>query len=280
MELLQAKHQRVLGILREFERAVVAFSGGVDSTLLAKLARDVLGRDRVLAVTADSPSLAREDLQDAIQVARQLDLVHAVVRTAEVDDPAYQANARTRCYFCKQELFEVLGALARERGIPVVLYGAIGDDRHEDRPGEQAARERGIRAPLQEAGLEKFDVRELSRALGVPNWNRPQNACLSSRIPHGQEVTAEKLQRIESAESFLRAQGFHQVRVRHDGAHARIEVGAEEVGRFADAQLRLGVTQAFERLGFATVGVDRRGYRPGGAQQAADEILLTAIGSC
>ena len=280
MESLQTKHQRVLSSLREFERAIVAFSGGVDSTLLAKLARDVLGRERALAVTADSPSLAREDLDAAVRTARQLDLQHLVVRTAEVNNPAYQANPRDRCYFCKQELFDVLGALARERGVAVVLYGAIGDDRHDDRPGEQAARERGIRGPLQEAGLEKWEVRELSRALGLPNWDLPQNACLSSRVPHGQEVTVEKLRQVEAAEGFLRAQGFRQVRVRHDGHHARIEVGSEEVGRFSDAQLCVAVAQQFEQLGFVTVGVDRRGYRAGGADIAADEVPLDAICKC
>ncbi len=277
---LYAKRDRAAAILRGWERVLVAFSGGVDSTLLARMALDVLGPSRVLAVTADSPSIARDDLEAAVRTAAQLGLEHLVVRTEEVDDPVYRANTPGRCYICKQTLFIALEVLASTRGIPAVLYGAIGDDRSEDRPGEQAARARGVRAPLQEAGLEKWEVRELARALGLPNWDRPQNACLSSRIPHGQDVTAAKLRQVEAAESFLRAQGFRQVRVRHEGAHARIEVGEEEVRRFADARVRQSVAAELERLGFQTVGVDRRGYRAGGANAAADEVLLTAIGTC
>lgn len=269
--VLHEKGERVKRFLAGFERVVVAFSGGVDSTLLAKFARDILGKANALAVTADSPSLAREDLKEACRLAQELDLEHLVITTKELENPAYQANSATRCYFCKRELFEELEELARARQIPLILYGAIGGDLLAERPGQQAALESGVRAPLQEVGLDKREVRELARAIGLPNWDRPQNACLSSRIPHGLEVTQRKLSQIEQAEAFLRTQGFRQVRVRHLGRRARIEVGVEEVARFEDSRLCGEVARHFQALGFDTVSVDRHGYRPGGADHRPDD---------
>lgn len=264
---LQNKLERARRSLAGFRRVVVAYSGGVDSTLVAKLARDVLGRDAVLAVTADSPSLAREDLDAAKAVAQALDLEHLVIRTDEVSDPSYQTNSPSRCYVCKRTLFEDLEPIAVRVSADAILYGAIGDDEATDRPGQRAAAEHRVRAPLQEAGLLKWDVRELARQLGLPNWDRPQNACLSSRIPHGQDVTEEKLGQIEAAEAFLRAQGFRQVRVRHLGVIARIEVEPEAVVRFDDPPLRADVDRALRAVGFASVSIDPRGYHPGGADR-------------
>ena len=246
-------------------RVVVAFSGGVDSTLLAALASDVLGKMNVLAVTADSPSMARADLEEARRLAAQLDFPHLVVTTGEVTNAAYRANTDTRCYFCKHELFDTLEALAAARQIHTVLYGAIGGDQLSERPGQRAAAEYRVQAPLQEAGIEKWEVRALAKSLGLPNWNRPQNACLSSRIPHGTEVTEQRLRQVEDAEGLVRAQGFRQVRVRHLGTRARIEVGVDELPKLEDGGLRRQIATALQGCGFSLVEFDARGYRSTGA---------------
>jgi uncharacterized protein len=225
--------------------------------------------------------MAREDLAEARALAAWLGVEHVVVETAETDNPAYQANAGNRCYFCKQELFFKMADLARSRGASQVMYGAIGDDQASERPGQRAALEQGVVAPLQEAGMSKADVRELARALGLPNWDRPQNACLSSRVPLGQRVTAAKLSQIEEAESAVRREGFRQVRVRHLGAHARIEVDPDEVFRFQEPALRARIGQKFQALGFGTVAVARAGYQPGGAdRRGVDEVPLDAMCAC
>ncbi len=275
---LEEKISSVKNTLKSFKRVAVAYSGGVDSTLLAHVAGEVLGKTNVLVVTADSASLARTELEEARRLAQQLDLPHLVIHTDEVTRAEYRANTPTRCYICKRTLFEALQRLAEERQIPVVLYGAIGDDQLSERPGQYAAVDCGVRAPLQEAGLTKREIRAWARQLGLPSWDRPQNACLASRIPHGLSVTEEKLAQIEGAESVLKALGFHQIRVRHLGDHARIEVGRDEVGRFDDATLRQQIVERYGRFGFRSVGIARAGYQPGGADNViVEEINLEAV---
>ena len=278
-DALQDKILKVEALLKECERVIVAFSGGVDSTLLVKLARETLGRERVLAVTADSPSMARADRDDAAQLAQELDVQHRVIGTSEVSDPSYRENSPNRCYVCKRELFERLRPIALEQRIRTILYGAISDDVLEERPGGRAASACGVRGPLQEAGLSKVEVREAARRLGLRNWNKPQNACLSSRIPHGLEVNEQKLRQIEQAEAALQGLGFRQVRVRHLGEHARIEVGADEVRRFEDPALAGEVANRLAALGFRSTGVSRTGYRSGGANDISNDELELRVAS-
>ncbi len=261
---LQHKLDQVRAELRALGRVAVAFSGGIDSTVLLALACETLGPDAVLAVTADSASLARAELANARRLAARLGVPHLVIATAETANPRYQANASDRCYICKQTLFEELEPLAAARGMAIV-YGAIGDDVAAARPGQQAAAERRVRAPLQSAGIEKWEVREAGQALGLPNWDTPQNACLASRIPHGQPVTEQKLGQVEDAEAFLRSRGFRQVRVRHLGEKARVEVEPGAIDRFRDEELFAATVARLHACGFQAIEIDPYGYRPGGA---------------
>ena len=244
---------------------LVALSAGVDSTFLLKVAVDVLGRDAVLAVTARSASLASEEAVAAEELARLIGARHRVIDTNELENPDYRANRGDRCYFCKRTLFTAMRGIAQELGARHLLYGAIVDDLSDDRPGHRAAQEFEVLSSLQEAGLTKVEIRELSRELGLPTWNKPQLACLSSRIPRGDEVTVEKLRVVESAEHIVRLAGFHQVRVRHHGAVARIEVEPQDISRLQQLLANGRLVSELHALGFHDVVCDPHGYRTAAA---------------
>ncbi len=282
--------------LRHYGSCLVAYSGGVDSAFLAHVAHDVLG-GKSLAVIADSPSLPRRELADALKIAEQFAFPLRVIQTKEFEDANYTANPVNRCYFCKHELFEALAPIARAEHLAVIAYGENASDAGDFRPGARAAEEFQVRAPLKEIGLTKAEIRELSTQLGLPTADKPQMACLSSRVPHGEPVTPEKLRMIEAAENVLRDLGFHDVRVRHHelspkskvpspksgsadarpetldlglgtSMHlARIELGPSEIRRFLEDGVSNEVAEALKGVGYAHVTLDLKGYRRGGANE-------------
>jgi pyridinium-3,5-biscarboxylic acid mononucleotide sulfurtransferase len=253
-------------LFSEMDRALVAYSGGIDSTLVAKIAYDVLG-DRALAVTADSPSLLPEDLEDAKIQAAEIGIAHEVVQTHEMDNPNYRANPVNRCYFCKSELHDTLKPLALERGYPYVVDGINADDLSDYRPGIQAAKERGARSPLAEAGMTKLEVRQLAKLLELPWWDKPAQPCLSSRFPYGEAITVAKLQRVGRAERYLRHLGLKNLRVRSEGDTARIELPAEQIKDFVLATDLPALVAACQDYGFVYVTLDLEGYRSGKLNQ-------------
>jgi uncharacterized protein len=264
---LEWKEAALDSALRELPSLIVAYSGGVDSAFLAYAAHRALG-ETVLCVTADSPSYPERHRTIARLVADQVGFSHIVIRTSEMARPEYRANPANRCYYCKHELYTHLSAIARERGIPVIADGSNADDRGDYRPGRQAAREFGVRSPLDTAGLTKADIRELSRRAGLPTWDEPASACLSSRIPYFSEVTDEKLRMIERAETVLRDLGFRICRVRHHDTLARLELGRDEIARALEPATAETIDRELRAIGYAHVTVDLRGYRLGSLNDA------------
>lgn len=258
---------QVRAILLELESVLVAYSGGVDSGLLLKFAVDTLG-ERAVGALASSPAYDDDETRQAMRVAREMGARLERITTHELDDPRYVANAADRCYFCKDELFTQLEPLAQRLGLAHITYGMNADDRGDWRPGQRAARERGVRAPLDEAGLTKADIRALARSLGLPIWDKPALACYSSRIPYGTPVTVAALAQIGRAERALRALGFRQVRVRHHDTVARIELDPADFPRLLDADLRGAVVAAVRAAGYPYVTLDLRGYRTGSLNEA------------
>ncbi len=265
LKLAQLRH-----LFMEMESALIAYSGGIDSTLVAKIAYDVLGT-RALAVTAKSPSLLPEELEDATIQAATISINHQIVETHELDNPNYTSNPINRCYFCKSELHDTLKPLALKLGYPYVIDGVNADDLQDYRPGIQAAKERGARSPLAELGIGKLEVREIAKSIGLPWWNKPAQPCLSSRFPYGEEITIAKLNRVGRAEIYLRRLGYENVRVRSSGDTAKIELPFDLIKSFVAAHNLSELVTTFQLFGFVYVTLDLEGYRSGKLNQMLPE---------
>ena len=280
---LETRERRLTDLLASFDSVIVAFSGGVDSAYLAWAATQALGPS-ALCVTADSPSYPDHHRQLALRIAREFQLHHEIIATAEMERAEYRANPVNRCYFCKQELYTSLSQLATARGFGVIVDGSNADDRSDHRPGRIAAREFGVRSPLDEADLTKDDIRELSRLAGLPTWDEPASACLSSRIPYGNEVSSEKLRMIERAELVLRGLGFRICRVRHHDPSspeasagqvlARLEIGRDELARALEPDVREQIVRELRAIGYQHVTIDLQGYRMGSLNEG---VVLRSV---
>ena len=260
---LEEKFIKLKEIFLSMGGVVVAYSGGVDSTLLLRVARESLGEEHVLAVTALSPLYPDRELAGAKRMAQEMGVKHILIESNELEIDGFSKNPSNRCYFCKKELFEGMQSLARKEAISFVVEGSTLDDEKDHRPGRRAIQELGIRSPLQEARFTKEDVRELSRTLGLPTWDKPSFACLASRFPYGEEITPEGLRMVDEAENFLFSLGFKQVRVRHYQSLARIEVYPEEMSRLMNGSLREKVVNCLKKIGYRYVTLDLQGFRSG-----------------
>ncbi len=259
--MIDDKYFKLVSILREMESVVVAFSGGVDSTFLLKVAVDTLGPERVIAVTADSETYPSSELEEARELAKRIGVNHLVIETSELAIPGYTENDRNRCYFCKSSLFDHLIPVMEKKGYNNVVYGVIADDLNEFRPGMKAAKEKGIRGPLQEANLFKDEIRELSREYDLPTWNKPSFACLSSRIAYGEQITIEKLTKVEKAEAYLKSLNIRQVRVRTHQEIARIEVEPGDMAKVLENHE--AISRELIKYGYKYITLDLIGYKSG-----------------
>ena len=260
---INEKHERMKEVFRTMGKVLVAYSGGVDSTLLLGVAQDTLDRGNVLAVTSLSPLYPERELDHAKKVVQSVGAKHLLVESNELEIKGFSKNPSNRCYFCKKELFKKLSELAKTEGIHFIVEGSTLDDDKDHRPGSQAIKELGIRSPLKEVGFTKLEVRELSKALGLPTWDKPSFACLASRFPYGEEITPEGLRMVDEAENFLFSLGFKQVRVRHYQSLARIEVYPEEMSRLMNGSLREKVVNCLKKIGYRYVTLDLQGFRSG-----------------
>ncbi len=265
-EILEQKMNQLRHILKDLGSVCIAFSGGVDSTFLTKVSREILG-DKVLAVTAVSPAYPKREVDEAKALAVEINVRHLIIESGELEIPEFYENRADRCYYCKSELFNRLTDLAHQYGIKHIIDGSNYDDIHDYRPGMRAAKNKGVRSPLLEAGLTKKEIRVLSHRLGLRTWNKPSFACLSSRIPYNTRITAEKLEQVEKAEEFLRELGLSQFRVRHHNEIARIETLPEEFNLIIDN--RITIAERFRNIGFKYISLDITGYRTG----AMNEVL-------
>lgn len=267
-DLISQKLDLLEGILQRMGSCVVAFSGGVDSSFLLKIAFDTLG-NKVLAVTATSPTYPKKELEGTMEVAKGIGVRHLIIRSAELDIKGFRDNPVDRCYFCKKELFSELKEIANKEGLSYILDGSNYDDLRDFRPGRKAKEEFGVRSPLLEAGLKKDEIRSLSQKVGLPTWNKPQFACLASRFPYFEEITEGKLRMVEEAEDYLQGEGIRQIRVRHHNHLARIEVLKEDIEIFLDPSFREKVTNKLRQIGYDYITLDLQGYRAG----SMNEIL-------